>query len=343
MRCAVCGTDRTVEETQCGRCGTLYRPAPPDRETGYGPPPDLGRPPEPEPPSWRDTRGRRPYPEPVFAPFGGPEPHGHEPPRDRPEFLDSDDWPEDEPFEPEYPTRAEPPGPERGRRSRRLLVVLAIVALAGVATTAFVFALAGGSEPAPDPAPEDSVAADVSGRPGTDPVVPDVVLPPPPGADPGSGSEPPSAEGSPGKEQALAVDELLDGSEPSRGALGPAIGRVRRCEEAGTATIERVTEERGEQLALAETLTVDALAGGEELKERLIRVFRSSKNADEGYLAWARRFVAGGCAGEVGADPDYRRGEDASREAVAAKRDFVELWNPIAEREGLKPRSAAEI
>ncbi|RJL26478.1 hypothetical protein D5H75_26180 [Bailinhaonella thermotolerans] len=175
-----------------------------------------------------------------------------------------------------------------------------------------------------------------------------VSAPPRPGSEPpptDQATEPanPPAEGA--EAQASAVNDLIERSKPSRGALGPAIAQVRGCEQIdeGIKTIRRVTGERRDQAQQAKSLAVDGLTGGEELKADLVRALESSQRADERYLAWAQRFKAEGCRGQTTGDPDFDEGNRISAEATQAKNAFVRKWNAIADEHGLPTRTAAEI
>ncbi|MEV7804670.1 hypothetical protein AB0O28_17155 [Microbispora sp. NPDC088329] len=155
----------------------------------------------------------------------------------------------------------------------------------------------------------------------------------------------PGAESIPTREQAAAVDALLDQSKPSRGTLRQALSRILRCSEVaeGVEAIERVTSQRGGQAGQAEELETGALRDGDELKDALVRALTTSYRADKAYLKWAKRYRDGGCRGRTVGDSAYDAGNAASEDATAAKTEFVRLWNPIATEQGLPARSEAEI
>ncbi|MEV0827988.1 hypothetical protein [Nonomuraea rubra] len=147
------------------------------------------------------------------------------------------------------------------------------------------------------------------------------------------------------REQALAIDDLLDESEPSRGDLARAIRTILRCSNvnSGIKSIERVTRQRAEQAAAAEELNTDALPSGQQLKSALVEALSASHRADKAYLKWAKRYKAHDCSGATVGDADYDAGNAASEKATAAKIEFVDLWNPVARQEGLAERTEAEI
>ncbi|PZG15146.1 hypothetical protein C1I98_39385 [Spongiactinospora gelatinilytica] len=144
--------------------------------------------------------------------------------------------------------------------------------------------------------------------------------------------------------QAQAVDDLLSDSGGARSGLGPALTQVRQCEEADSAisTIERVTEARRKQVEQVRTLELGAVADGDTIKNRLTTALQASLDADESFLTWARR-RAGDCDADWTKDPDYNAGLSSSSKATAAKKQFVQLWNPVAKEHGLPDRAAHEI
>ncbi len=128
----------------------------------------------------------------------------------------------------------------------------------------------------------------------------------------------------------------------SRAELGPAISDASRCDgiEDAIAALERIRGERQDQLGKARDLQVDALDQGTEMREALTRAADYSLQADEEFLAWAQ--ANEGCTeSETPPDGNFERGQDISRtQAGPAKQEFTDLWNPVAEQEGLSTRSA---
>lgn len=144
--------------------------------------------------------------------------------------------------------------------------------------------------------------------------------------------------------QARAVDSLLTDSGGSRSGLGPALNRLRSCSGTadGLAAVRRVTEARREQVTQLKALPVDALDGGAAVKGKLAAALTASRDADEAFLRWATR-QDGDCRTDWSGDQDYRNGLSHSGRATDAKRGFLELWNPLAERYGLPRRAEHEI
>ncbi|HEY7482954.1 MAG TPA: hypothetical protein VH912_00705 [Streptosporangiaceae bacterium] len=165
---------------------------------------------------------------------------------------------------------------------------------------------------------------------------------PPPGS---SAAVSPAESGSPvagAHDQATTVDGLLDEMAASRTDLGSAMTDAASCDTVGdaVAALDRIKGERQEQLDKAQRLPVDAIAGGDDMRDALSRAARFSLQADEQFLAWAE--ANQGCtAGATPHDGHFDSGQDISTDqASPAKQEFVRLWNPIAEQEGLSTRSA---
>jgi hypothetical protein len=78
------------------------------------------------------------------------------------------------------------------------------------------------------------------------------------------------------------------------------------------------------------------------MKSELIRALSSSLEADRDYLTWARQQLAGGCTPSDQSSV-YNVANGASQVADAAKKAFVQVWNPVAAKYGIKPDSASSI
>ncbi|GAA1297607.1 hypothetical protein Psi02_14750 [Planotetraspora silvatica] len=146
--------------------------------------------------------------------------------------------------------------------------------------------------------------------------------------------------------QAVAIDKVLDASKPSRGKLQQGLNMMRPpCAKAeqGIAAIQQAADQRAEQVQQAKKLKVGAIEGGDELKRQLVTALLNSQRADDAYLKWAQKYQANGCSGATVGDADYNAGNAASKSATTAKAAFVDLWGPIAEREGLPARSQGVI
>jgi hypothetical protein len=203
------------------------------------------------------------------------------------------------------------PGPARRRRVPGL--VLAAAAAAVAAAVASGVALSNSSTP---------------GRAaGALPTAPSRAVSP--------GSPPPSAPSA--SAQAAAVSALVDSSAATRTALRDAVRQVRACTNLPGAVgqLQDVVSQRLTEYRQASALRADALADGNTVKSDLIAALSTSLRADRDYLAWAQQEQAGGCtpSDQSGA---YRAALSASQVADPAKQAFVQVWNPVAARYGIR-------
>jgi hypothetical protein len=124
--------------------------------------------------------------------------------------------------------------------------------------------------------------------------------------------------------------------------LAAAVQDVGNCSGTSSdiATISNVASQRAAEYNDAERLSIGALPNGSQLKSDLVSALRYSKKADKDFLAWARQQVNDGACTQTSS---YRAGVAASDNAVTAKNNFVQLWNPIASSQGLPSRSQGDI
>jgi hypothetical protein len=159
-----------------------------------------------------------------------------------------------------------------------------------------------------------------------------------------------TAEDSPGYQQALAIDELLDASEKSRKKLSTAVNRISSCKKTGTSfdSLQEASNERQTESMLVapvggSPLEVDALPDGEKLRLRLHEALDASLSASVHYTLWARWYIHAGCQETNNSEPSYRSALAYSDEATRHKKAFVKMWNHIAREYGLKARTADKI
>ncbi|MFG2039621.1 hypothetical protein [Dactylosporangium sp. NPDC048998] len=148
----------------------------------------------------------------------------------------------------------------------------------------------------------------------------------------------PSPSGDP-RGQAQAVDDLLARSKASRGSLGPALDRVCRDPGGAEGTIRQIASERATELDQAKALQTAALPRGTEVYTYLVAALSASLEADNAYLAWAQDARSGNCR----ANPHQADGDAVSRQATQAKRQFLDVWNPIAGTYGLRQWVESDI
>jgi hypothetical protein len=139
----------------------------------------------------------------------------------------------------------------------------------------------------------------------------------------------------PAREQAIALNDLLNNSDTSRSTLVTALQSVCGSPGLSRASIQSVLEGREAQLARAQFLPTDALPDGATIRGRLIEAFTHSINADRSFVAYARHVESGDCT----PDENLRNGDRVSADATTAKKGFVAVWNPVAQRYGLPART----
>jgi len=145
-------------------------------------------------------------------------------------------------------------------------------------------------------------------------------------------------------EQAAALSMLLTSSVAARTALHDAVRQVDACTNLANAVsqLQGVVNQRVGEYSRASSLPTSALPDGTAVKSGLIGALGSSLKADRDYLTWARQEQAGGCAPSDRSSA-YNAAVGASQQANAAKEAFVQVWNPVAAKYGIKPDSARSI
>jgi serine/threonine-protein kinase len=155
----------------------------------------------------------------------------------------------------------------------------------------------------------------------------------------------PSATPSPAASgQAEAVSTLLASSAATRTALHDAVRQAGACTNLSGAVsqLQNVVNRRRTESRRAATLLTAALPNGAALKSDLIAALNTSLGSDRDYLTWARQQQERGCT-PANQSPAYSAALSTSRRADAAKRTFVQAWNPIAARYGIRPTSAGNF
>jgi hypothetical protein len=156
-------------------------------------------------------------------------------------------------------------------------------------------------------------------------------------------SSPPSASVL-AAQQAAALNTLLTSSAAARTALHDAVRQVDACTNLATAVsqLQNVVNERTGEYNRASSLPTSALPDGTAVKSALTGALSSSLKADRDYLTWAQQQQAGGCT-PSNQSTAYNAAYGASQLANTAKQAFVQVWNPVAAKYGIKPDSARSI
>ncbi|MGE5134870.1 MAG: protein kinase domain-containing protein [Gemmatimonadota bacterium] len=241
-------------------------------------------------------------------------------------------WPQQPPQRTAYgqswppgPGWQEPP-PRRRSRSMIIAVITAVVVLlaAGAAAAVYFYSHRQPGTPAPTAAP--SVPAS-SGQP------PVTSAPP---SEPVTSPQPNPAA----RAQATDISNLLQTGHGSSTQLSDAAANIRTCTNVpqNVQVIQQVRDQRQAELSQAQTLSVNALSNGAQLKTSLVQALQDSLTADDAYLTWAQQQEASCTPGSQSSDAAA-----ADAQAVSSKQAFIGRWNPVAAQYGLPRETVASI
>ncbi|MFC6880035.1 MULTISPECIES: hypothetical protein [Actinomadura] len=149
----------------------------------------------------------------------------------------------------------------------------------------------------------------------------------------------------PARQQANAVNELLNASADTRKVLARALASTRQCKELPTAIggFQTVAQRRQNQLRRTQNLQLDKLQNGERLRAHLRQAFQASLEVDQALLNWARSNQQR-CHGKPRPDAAHVPGRAAAEQrATQAKQRFVVLWNPVAKRTSQPQRRWTQV
>ncbi|MFD0691517.1 hypothetical protein [Actinomadura fibrosa] len=147
------------------------------------------------------------------------------------------------------------------------------------------------------------------------------------------------------REQAAAMNAILVASGETRGILAGALGRARTCKTLPAAIqgFQTVAQRRQNQLRRNRELKLDKLSNGERLRGSLQQALQASLDVDQALLRWARANQRK-CKGKPRPDAAHVPGRAAAeRRATTAKRQFVNLWNPVARTTGQPQRGWQQV
>ncbi|MFJ5290890.1 hypothetical protein [Streptomyces sp. NPDC088348] len=159
----------------------------------------------------------------------------------------------------------------------------------------------------------------------------------------------PEAAKDPAQPQAVALDKLLADSNNSRSSVIAAVGHIRSCQSLpqAAADLRDAAKQRHALVTKLGTLSVDKLPDHEKLTSALTTAWNASATADEQYAAWAHAVAANNkkeCKhGHAKRTPAAGRGDAASGQATAAKKQASPLWNVIADKWSLTQRRGDQL
>jgi hypothetical protein len=144
------------------------------------------------------------------------------------------------------------------------------------------------------------------------------------------------------RQQATAIDGILDASSASRRKLNNAIDHVGRCSGVGAALsdLRAVGDERRAQIADLDQQDLSALASADQIRSTLRSALQSSLSADEKFVEWAEVVASYGCGSKSASYDDARSYSD---QAGTYKQQFIGVWNGVASQFGLPTRSRENI
>jgi hypothetical protein len=170
-----------------------------------------------------------------------------------------------------------------------------------------------------------------------------------PAASQSSGSPPPSpAPGSSGSglasappsEQtaAQAVAQLLTNSASDRSAIVAAVSDVNACGSDLSQDVQTFQQAASSRQQLLSQL--GSISGVSDLPAQMVQdlsgAWQASEQADQDFAAWASDENSGsGCTPNDSANGSFQAATEPDNEATADKKNFVSLWNPIANQYGL--------
>jgi hypothetical protein len=167
---------------------------------------------------------------------------------------------------------------------------------------------------------------------------------------PGSASSPGTSSS---RSQSPAVVMTILGtylarSASVRPAIQPAIDGVRTCSQtpaSGQASMQQAISTRQDILNGLRTLSPSGLPDGAQLINALTAAMQQSVTADRYYQNWMADFarLRYACRSDPGQNTNYLAGQDASAKATAAKKAFLDIWNPMAPSYGQKTYSRADF
>lgn len=164
-----------------------------------------------------------------------------------------------------------------------------------------------------------------------------------------AGSSGPAASGDDAavKQQAQALDSLLNTSGTSRSAVVSAVASVKGCKDLDSAagSLRSAAGQRTGLVTQLGTLQVDKLPDHAALTDALTKAWQASAAADGHYANWAdqakqHKICKGGHARNTS---ETAEGDKESGTATEQKKRAVKLWNNIAEKYGLTKRQYTQL
>ncbi len=143
------------------------------------------------------------------------------------------------------------------------------------------------------------------------------------------------------------VTPLVQQSVPARSEVVKATQQVGACTMTPSDGVSLMTQAIGQRQAIMgsiDSLSVDAIPGGQEMIADLKQATQQSIAADQGFMGWIQDIQnAPACPIDTSQDSSYQAGLQASLQAMQAKEGFLAIWNPLASEFGQPTFTANEI
>lgn len=156
-----------------------------------------------------------------------------------------------------------------------------------------------------------------------------------------SGKSSPSATPNTPQGQAKEVDKVLTRGSSGKNLLTTAYEDANECSISPTeakAKFENAAKDRRATVRSARRLDTGKLENGARIKSLMIAMYNTSAKADDAFALWAADGVE---KGDDCLSPNGKRskGNKLSTKAGKKKKQFVDVWNPVAENYGHSKRS----
>ncbi|HEY5836513.1 hypothetical protein [Streptomyces sp.] len=150
------------------------------------------------------------------------------------------------------------------------------------------------------------------------------------------------------KQQAQALDALLNTSGNSRSSVVNAVESIKNCTDlpGAASALRAAAGQRSGLVTQLGTLSVDKLPGHADLTDALTKAWQASAAADGHYANWAdqaQRNPKGCKGGHARGTDETQAGNRESGTATQQKKRAVRLWNSIAEQYGMTKRQYSQL
>jgi hypothetical protein len=151
----------------------------------------------------------------------------------------------------------------------------------------------------------------------------------------------------PPRQEATALNVLLDRSIADRATVVAAVQEIGTCSNLSSAQqdLRGAAEHRQTLLDQLGQMNLSELPAGEQLRAKLQGAWQSSAQSDRNYASWAGEAQNTSCSPGESAPhtPSYVAAQSTDQSASQEKSAFVALWNSVASSYGLPQRREGEL